>query len=111
MQKLRIRDESRLTAVLGAERFLLFKHSTVCSISDQAFAEYERFLARHPEVPTGWIEVREQRSWSQAVAQKTGIEHQSPQALWMRAGVVAWHANHWDITATALTDAVVGLGP
>ncbi len=106
MDKLRIHDLSRLSSVLDAERFLLFKHSTVCSISDQAFRAYERFLAVHPDVPSGWIEVREQRDGAQHVARHTGIAHESPQALWIRDGKVAWHASHWDITPAALAAAV-----
>ncbi len=106
MRKLQILDRSRLDAVLGKERFLLFKHSTTCSISTTAFRAYEQFLAAHPDVPTGWIEVREQRPWAQDVAAVTGIEHESPQALWIRDGRVVWHASHFDITAQALAEAV-----
>jgi bacillithiol system protein YtxJ len=106
MDKLRIHDLGRLSAVLDAERFLLFKHSTVCSISDHAFKAYERFLVDHPDVPSGWIEVREQRDGSQHVARHTGVVHESPQALWIRDGQVAWHASHWDITQDALAAAV-----
>ncbi|MDJ0522621.1 MAG: bacillithiol system redox-active protein YtxJ [Planctomycetota bacterium] len=106
MKSLRIHDEQRLQAALKAERFLFFKHSSVCSISDHAFQAYERFLAQAEDLPTGWIEVREQRPLSNTIAEATGVEHQSPQALWVRDGVVVWHASHWDITLESLTAAV-----
>ena len=39
------------------------------------------------------------------VARITGVEHQSPQALWIENGRVVWHASHWDITPEALAEA------
>ena len=38
----------------------------------------------------------------------TGVRHESPQALWIVAGRVAWHASHFDITVAALAAAVDG---
>jgi len=90
---------------LAAQRFLLFKHSTRCGTSDRAFREYSRFIAEQSELPSGWIDVAAQRDWSDEVARRTGIGHQSPQAIWIRDGAVAWHASHWDITVSALTEA------
>jgi bacillithiol system protein YtxJ len=98
----RITDDSALTLALGAERYLLFKHSHRCPISGRAFREYEAFAARHPDLPTGWIDVVDQRALSNRVADKTGVTHESPQALWIRDGAVAWNASHGTITASEL---------
>jgi bacillithiol system protein YtxJ len=97
-----IDDRADLDLALGAERFLLFKHSNRCPISFHAFREYEDFAARNPDVPTGWIDVVKQRDWSRWVAESLGVVHQSPQALWVRDGHVAWHASHGQITAREL---------
>lgn len=98
----RIRTESELEVAFAAGRFLLFKHSTTCPISAAAFAEYEHFAAAHPEFPTGWIEVVAQRPLARAVSERTGVRHESPQALLLAAGRVRWSASHSAITAASL---------
>jgi len=101
-----IRSLDELEISLAAPRFLLFKHSNRCGTSDRAFQQYTRFLAEQSELPTGWIDVVAQRDWSEEIARRTGIVHESPQAMWIRDGAVAWHASHWDITTAALSTAV-----
>jgi bacillithiol system protein YtxJ len=39
---------------------------------------------------------------SQQIAARSGIEHESPQIIVFRRGVVVWSASHDDITAEAL---------
>ncbi len=107
----RLRTDSELEAAFAAERFLLFKHSTTCPISAAAFAEYERFLAAHPELATGWIEVVAQRPLARAVAERTGLRHESPQAIWLVAGVARWNASHSAITEASLAAASVAPDP
>ena len=102
---LRIEDRSGLREALGADLFLLFKQSFRCPISLRAFAEYEAFVAAHPDVPTGWIDVVADRELSQEAARRTGVTHESPQALLIRDGAVAWHASHGAITVEALAKA------
>ena len=106
MNPSRIEDADSLLAGLTGARYLLFKHSHRCGTSDRAFQQYTRFLAAQPDLPTGWINVVEQRAWSDEVERRTGITHESPQAIWIRDGAVAWHASHWDITVDALEKAV-----
>ncbi len=100
-----IQDEQQLKAALAAPRFLLFKHSLICPTSDRAFAQYEAYAADHPDTPTGWIDVIGQRAWSQEVARRTGVTHQSPQALWIVDGAVRWNASHSGITRDKLGEA------
>lgn len=95
-------DAAAVDAALAADGFLLLKHSERCGISRQALEEVAAFLRDHPETPAGWIDVRGQRELSEAVTERTGITHASPQALWIRNGRVAWQATHFDITADAL---------
>ncbi len=97
--------EADLERALAAPRFLLFKHSLVCPVSAAAFNEYRHFLAQG-SVPTAWLDVRGQRQLSQAVEARTGVRHESPQALLLEAGAVVWHASHGDITRDSLRAAV-----
>ena len=99
-------DEAGLAEALGAPRFLLFKHSFRCPISTRARHAYEAFRAASPKVPTGWIDVVRHRALSQRAAEATGVRHESPQVLWLRSGVPAWHASHHAITEAALEQAV-----
>ena len=102
----RLRTDADLQAAFAAERFLLFKHSTRCPISAAAFAEYQRWSNAHPDVATGWIDVIEERALSSAVAQRTGLTHQSPQAILLSGGRPAWDASHGSITAASLVEAL-----
>ena len=98
-------DFEGLEAIFTAPRFLIFKHSNRCGTSTRAFRQYEQFLAQRPDFPTAWIDVVTQPAWSEHVANETLVPHESPQALLLRDGEVAWHASHWDITLKALEEA------
>ena len=84
---------------LGAESAILFKHSTRCPISAAARGEMERFMELHPDVPVYTVDVNDATDASRYLAEKTGIEHQSPQVIVTRGGRPEWHANHFDIRA------------
>lgn len=103
----RMRTEAELEAAFAAESFLLFKHSPTCPVSATAFREYERFTRAHPDVPTGWIEVVEERPLARAVAERTGVRHESPQALWLVRGQSRWNASHAAIRVDSLEAATV----
>jgi bacillithiol system protein YtxJ len=96
-----LQDERELEQALLAERFLLFKHSRICPISAHAFEAYGEWAAG-AGVPTGWIEVREQRPLARRVADATGVRHESPQALLLSGGRAVWHASHGGISLEAL---------
>jgi len=102
----RLRTPAELDAALAAPRTLLFKHSPTCPISAAAFAEYEAWAAAHPTFPTGWIEVVQERPLARALAERTGVKHESPQALLVESGRATWHASHSAITAASLERAV-----
>jgi bacillithiol system protein YtxJ len=106
MEPTRITGEGDLEAAFAAPLFLLFKHSLVCPASVVAFRRYEAFLAEHPATPTAWIDVIEQRPLAREVAARTGVRHESPQALLLRDGAVAWHASHGAITERSLAAAL-----
>lgn len=106
-----LRSLDDLEPLLAAEsgRVVVFKHSLTCPISSSALREYESFLAGHADDERGHggvdftlIEVQRNRDLSNAVAERTGVRHESPQALVLDGGEVAWHASHGSITAARL---------
>jgi bacillithiol system protein YtxJ len=101
----RIDTREALENALRADVFLLFKRSFRCGVSVRAFRQYEAFLDEHP-IPTGWIDVVADRDLARFAASATGVRHQSPQALLLRRGEVAWHASQFDITRESLAAAV-----
>jgi bacillithiol system protein YtxJ len=106
----RFASAEELAQALGAERFLVFKHSLICPTSERAFREYERWLASEPDLPSAWLDVIGQRPWSQEVAARTGVAHASPQALLLVRGRATWNASHGAITAGALRIAQLQAG-
>ena len=95
-------------AALGQETAILFKHSTRCPISAAARGQMERFLELHPDAPVYTVDVNDDTEASQYLAEKTGIEHHSPQVIVTRAGRADYHAAHFDVNAEELARQVGG---
>lgn len=106
----RITTPEEVDAALApdAGRVLVLKHSLTCPISAAAFREFERFLAGGPpgQLQARLIEIQTARPASNRLAEKTGVRHESPQAILLEDGVVRWHDSHWDVTAAALAGAL-----
>lgn len=96
----------RLLAESQAQPVVLFKHSTRCPISAAGRRQFLAFAEAHPEVPCWEVLVVEQRPLSQQIATETGVAHQSPQAMVLKAGKPVWHASHYNITQSALEQAL-----
>ncbi|MCB0638014.1 MAG: bacillithiol system redox-active protein YtxJ [Lewinella sp.] len=82
---------------------LIFKHSTRCSIS--AFAKHrleKSWDFDHAEMTPYFLDLIQYRSASNYVAEKFGIQHESPQLLLIRDGACVYHASHLDIGAHEL---------
>jgi bacillithiol system protein YtxJ len=80
---------------------LLFKHSTMCPISAAAYKEM-----KGAETEVAIVVVQRARAVSREVETRTGVRHESPQALLLSDGEVVWSASHWDITADAVKAAM-----
>ena len=82
------------------EPVILFKHSSMCPISSAAYAEMKR-------VPNdvSLVVVQQARDLSREIEARTGIQHESPQAIILRNGRAVWNASHWSIKADAIEDA------
>ncbi|HEY0170701.1 MAG TPA: bacillithiol system redox-active protein YtxJ [Pyrinomonadaceae bacterium] len=83
------------------EPVLLFKHSTACPISARAYRQMEEV-----KTPVSVVVVQQSRDLSQQVAERTGVRHETPQALVLRNGRVVWNASHFDITSDVVEQAV-----
>src|SRR5262245_19623440 len=101
------RDLEQLLDKSKTDPVLIFKHSTQCSISAQAYEEFTDFMEGFGNVLCGTVLVIENRTLSNAIAARFGVHHQSPQALLIKDGRVLWHASHWSITSDSLNEALV----
>jgi bacillithiol system protein YtxJ len=80
---------------------LLFKHSNSCPISARAYSQMEGV-----ETPVSIVVVQQSRDLSRDIEQRTGVSHETPQALVIRNGRAVWNASHFDVTAQAVQQAV-----
>ncbi len=77
---------------------VLFKHSITCPISANIFEEVSKV-----DSTIFLVVVQDSRELSKAIADKTGIKHQSPQVMVIKDGKTIYHASHYDITASDIT--------
>ena len=88
--------------VLAAPLALVYKHSNRCPISTSAMHEVQALLEKRPDAPVWIVDVNVQRALSREVADRTGVTHESPQAILLSHGEVLWDASHFDVRADAL---------
>jgi bacillithiol system protein YtxJ len=82
---------------------VLYKHSTQCGICDGAIEEIQEFLKGHPaSAEFYYLDLLAHRDVSNAIAQRLGVKHESPQAIVLEAGKVAAVLNHRAIRVAAL---------
>jgi bacillithiol system protein YtxJ len=61
---------------------------------------------REVKGPVSIVVVQKSRDVSREVEARTGVPHESPQALVLRDGRAVWSASHFDITADAVERAL-----
>lgn len=71
---------------------VLFKHSLTCPISADAYREIS-----DAEADINLIIVQRARNISNTIAEKTGIRHESPQAIILKDGNAVYNASHYNI--------------
>lgn len=72
----------------------LFKHSLTCPISSGVFE-----IVSGIDADVYLVVVQHSRDISSEIATRTGIRHESPQAIIIKDGKPIYHASHYDITA------------
>lgn len=97
-------SDERLVAIL--------KHSTRCPVSRWAHAAFLGFAATAGErgLECAVLLVVEHRDVSRALADATGVEHQSPQVILLKERRAVWHASHGDVSEEALRAAEGAVG-
>ena len=100
-------DVQSLDAALAESRerpVLLFKHSRYCGVSCEALDELQSHIETSAGGDTAYkmITVQTHRSVSDAVVDRLGLRHETPQAILVRDGKVVWNASHFRITASQL---------
>jgi len=73
---------------------VLLKHSTTCGISSGVYRIVENVAA-----DVNVIVIQTHRDVSNEIAMRTGVRHESPQAIILRDGRSVYHASHYDIEA------------
>ncbi len=101
-----IDDVNEMLTASNEKSVLLFKHSTVCPISANAYSQVAKFAQANESLPVYIVLVREDRPVSLFIAEKAGINHQSPQAILFNKGKAVWDASHYSITGTAIQKAL-----
>lgn len=104
-----IRERKEWQAFLSrsnSQVIMVFKHSTLCDISDAALQEFKAFAAGNDFLAYGIVDVIEDRWLSNEIASEMGIRHESPQIIMIQDSRVVWHASHSSITADQLRQAI-----
>jgi bacillithiol system protein YtxJ len=94
MNWIALTDYSQIQKALDqSEPFLVFKHSTRCSISSMAINRFERNYNLEA-VQAFYLDLIAYRSISNQLAEEFGVLHQSPQLLLIQKGNCTYHASH-----------------
>lgn len=104
-----LNNEAQIDAILEAshtKQQLIFKHSTRCSISSMAKSRLEREWSLE-NVEPWYLDLLSFRSVSNAVAEKLGVFHQSPQAILLQNGKVIYSATHQAISAKEIAESII----
>lgn len=80
----------------------IYKHSTQCGMCDAAIEEVQAFEEKHPATPVYYLDLLAHRDVSNAIAQRLGVRHESPQFIVLRDGKPAAVLNHRAIRLEAL---------
>lgn len=98
-----ISDLDRLFEESAQRVVILFNHDPWCPISKRAFREMTRL-----EHDAAMVDVSRAHDVTAAIAQRTGVRHESPQVIVLHDGREIWNASHFAITADAV-DRAAGL--
>ncbi len=76
---------------------VLFKHSNSCGISSHVLEQVGEVDAK-----VNVVVIQSYRPISDAIAERTGHRHQSPQAFVLKDGKAVYHATHYGISAEGI---------
>jgi len=77
---------------------VIFKHSKRCGISSGVLSRFEKATDSNLEtVAFYYLDLIQYRNISNQIAKELNVYHQSPQAIFLKNGVVVKHESHYDI--------------
>ncbi|MGO4183309.1 bacillithiol system redox-active protein YtxJ [Paenibacillus sp. TAF43_2] len=84
---------------------VVFKHSTTCPVSANAYQEFNQYLDGKPREDVEYVLVKviESRPVSNQIAEDTSVKHESPQIIFIEKKEKVWTTSHWSITKAHIT--------
>ncbi len=80
---------------------IIFKHSTQCNISADAYKEMSQMEA------TAWyLDLLANRDVSNLIAEMYDVKHQSPQVIIIKDGQAIYNESHWRIKTDLVQEAL-----
>lgn len=79
------------------KKVLIFKHSTRCGISSMVLKQFEQKFQPEENTVLYFLDLLQHRDISNAIADRFGVTHQSPQLLAIENGVCTRNASHYGI--------------
>lgn len=96
-------SKEQLNDILNSKnKVLIFKHSTRCGTSSMALKQFVREFQPNPKIETYFLDLIRYREISNLIAEKTGVEHQSPQVIVLEDNKVIYKASHYEIDAVTI---------
>lgn len=94
-----ITELDQLIALSEKAPVLILKHSTRCNISKMSLDRLERKWKEEDEqkILPYFLDLLNHRDISNAIEQRFGVEHESPQVLIIRNGMCVYSATHSEI--------------
>ncbi len=101
-------DQMKKAIELSSEKpILFFKHSTRCNISAMALNGFQQRWEGTPEdISIYYLDLISYRDVSNAIAEETGVTHQSPQVLVIKNQEVVYVASHSGIDPRAALNSI-----
>lgn len=100
-------DEAEIDALLSEGIHVIYKHSFSCGTCMFAKMKVEDVMNEYAgEAQFHFVDVRQNRSISNYIAQKIGVRHESPQVLIINNGDVVLHASHTAIQKKEIFEAL-----
>jgi len=91
---------------------LIYKHSFSCSICLFSLRRLESSIDEITQkCQAHFIDVRSHRALSNKVSERSGVRHESPQALLIFKGEVYWHDSHGSVQAGPVLESLNELYP
>ena len=92
-----------------AQPIVIFKHSATCGKSAVAFEELKDLIGLEPATEVFIVSVQKGAAVSAEITRRFGLRHESPQALVVHEGRVAWHASHFHVTRKKIASALAAI--